>query len=101
MPATFEIFDETTGGGRRGAGTFACESAATTVREIIRFRVQQEVERFNQSDAEVFQGILQPGETERILNGERPSYRFLDWETQYDKTVRAFQSNGFLVLIDD
>jgi hypothetical protein len=101
MSVTFDILDETTSGERRGAGTFACESDATTLRELIRLRIQQEVDRFNHSDSRVFQGLIQPQETERILNGERPSHRFLDWEKQYASAIGAFRGNGFLVLVDD
>jgi hypothetical protein len=100
MPVTFDILDETTAGECRGAGTLACEST-TTIREIIRLRVRQEVDRFNRSESEVFQGLVQPEETERVLNGVRPTHRFLDWEKQYAIAISAFESNGFLVLVDD
>lgn len=62
--------------------------------------MQQEVDRFNQSDYEVFRGLVQPEESERILNGvrERP---VLDWQKQYAKAIASFNGNGFLVFIDD
>jgi hypothetical protein len=99
MALTLSIFDETTSGKRRSAGDFCFDTETLTLRELIRRRVQQEVERFNQSDVQVFQGLVQPRETERILNGvrQRP---VLDWEKQYAKAITAFQSNGFLVLVD-
>jgi hypothetical protein len=101
MPVTFNVLDETTAGERRPAGTFACASRETTLREIIRARVQQEVDRYNRSDTSVFQGLIQPGETERLLNRERPSHRHLDWEKQFEIALRAFEGNGFLVLKDN
>lgn len=101
MSVTIDILDETTAGDRRGAGTFSCDSVSTTLRDIIRLRIQQEVDRYNHSDTGVFQGLIQPGETERILNGARPSHRLLDWEKQYATAIGAFQGNGFLVLVDD
>jgi len=61
--------------------------------------VQQEVERFNQSDSEVFQGLIQPEETERLLNPARQR-RTLDCGKQYAKALAAFRANGFLVLVD-
>jgi hypothetical protein len=99
MPLTLSILDETTAGERRSAGDFQFETATSTLREIIRHRVEQEVERFNHSDFEVFQGLVQPEQTERILNGvrERP---FLVCEKQFAKAVTAFQGNGFLVFVD-
>ena len=101
MPTIFDILDETTSGDRREAGTLACESSATTLREIIRLRVQREVERFNAAESEPFLGLLQPEETERVLNGVRPTHRTLDWERQYAHAIRAFEGNGFLVLVND
>jgi hypothetical protein len=101
MAVNFSILDETTSGECRSAGTFASESSATTLREIIRLRVQQEVERFNHSDARAFQGLIQPEETERLLNGAKPTHRLLDSEKQYASAITAFQGNGFLVLVDE
>ncbi|MGD1853693.1 MAG: hypothetical protein ACFB2W_05520 [Leptolyngbyaceae cyanobacterium] len=42
-----------------------------TVRELIRSRVYQEVKDFNTQQPEFFQGLVQPTETERTLNGYR------------------------------
>jgi len=100
MPVTFDILDETTAGERRGAGSFDSDAEVTTVREIIRLRVRQEVERFNASDQEVFRGLIQPHETEQVLNKARER-RILDWERQYASAIGAFQRNGFLMLVDD
>ena len=99
MPFLLSIFDETTAGERRAAGPFQFETAALPLRELIRLRVQQEVERFNQSDSEVFQGLIQPEETERLLNPARQR-RTLDCGKQYAKALAAFRGNGFLVLVD-
>jgi hypothetical protein len=100
MPLILPILDETTSGGRQSAGEFQFDTASSTLREIIRLRVQQEVIRFNQADCEVFRGLVQPEENERILNGvrERP---VLDWRKQYARAIASFNGNGFLVLIDD
>jgi hypothetical protein len=100
VPLILSILDETTAGERRSAGDFHFDTSTSTLRELIRRRVQQEVDRFNQSDYEVFQGLIQPEETERMLNGvrERP---ILDWQKQYAKAITAFKGNGFLVLVDD
>ena len=100
MALTLSILDQTTAGERRGAGDFQFESETVRLREIIRHRVQQEVERFNQSDVEPFRGLIQPEQTERMLNGvrERP---VLIWEKQYARAIKAFEGNGFLVLVDD
>ena len=48
----------------------------------------------------MFQGLIQPHETERILNGVRERLA-IDWEKQYAKALSAFNSNGFLLFVDD
>jgi len=100
MPLNLSIVDETTAGERCSAGAFQFDTGTMTLRELIRVRVQQEVKRFNETESEPFRGLVQPEESERILNGasERP---VLDWEKQYAKAITAFKGNGFLVLLDD
>src|SRR5215467_1831759 len=99
MPLTLTILDETTAGERRSAGDFQFHGASMTVRELILSRVRQEVERFNSTETKVFRGLVEPEESERILNGVR-ARPVLDWEKQYGKAVAAFQGNGFLVMVD-
>lgn len=101
MPLAVSILDETTTGERRSAGALQCDTATLTLREIIRLRVKQEVERFNATEHEVFQGLIQPEETERILNGVPEGRTVLDWEKQYAKAILAFKGNGFLLFVDD
>jgi hypothetical protein len=100
MLLNLSIVDETTAGQRQSAGPFQFDTCTMTLRELIRVRVQQEVKRFNETESEAFRGLVQPDESERILNGvrERP---VLDWEKQYAKAITAFKGNGFLVLLDD
>jgi hypothetical protein len=100
MSVILNVFDETTAGQRHSAGAFQFDAATLTLRELIRLRVQQEVARFNAMERDEFHGLIQPEESERILNGvrERP---LPDWERQFAKALTAFRGNGFLVLIDD
>src|ERR1700681_1881287 len=100
MPLALALHDETTSGESRSAGTFQFDTATLTLRELIRLRVQQEVARFNAADYEMFRGLVQPDESERILNGVR-SRPVLDGQQQFAKAITAFKSNGFLVLLDD
>lgn len=73
-----------------------------TVRELIRSRVYQEVKDFNTQQPEFFKGLVQPTETEQTLNGYRlRKPRQIDWEAQFEKALTAFQSNGFIILVDD
>jgi hypothetical protein len=68
--------------------------------------VYQEVQDFNRKQhQQAFCGLVQPSETERVLNGKRTEYRFkqprsIDWKEQFERATKAFESNGFLILID-
>src|SRR5579864_4653770 len=100
MPINLPVLDQSTAGERHSAGTFEFDSSNVTLRELIRLRVQQEVARFNALEYEPFRGLVQPEESERILNGVRERV-VLDWQKQFAKAITAFKGNGFLVLLDD
>jgi len=98
---TIQIWDETIPGKRSHAGPVTLEAGPLTVREMIRNRVQQEVWRYNQSLPELFQGLIQPEESEQVLNGFRmKTKRPLDWEKQYQRACASFEKNGFLVVVN-
>ncbi|MEU6413603.1 hypothetical protein [Microbispora sp. NPDC046933] len=61
--------DETTPGERREAWHLEIFEERTTLREIIRRRIFQEVAEHNATRPKVFRGLVQPGDTERTLNG--------------------------------
>jgi len=72
-----------------------------TVRELIRQRVSREVEQFNRERPEVFAGLVQPEESEQILNGYRVKFHYLrelDAEQQYKRAIQAFEAQQFLVI---
>jgi hypothetical protein len=100
MSLALSVHDETTAGESRSAGTFQFDTARLTLRELVRLRVEQEVARFNSADYEMFQGLVQPEESERVLNGVR-TRPVLDAQKQLAKAIAAFKGNGFLVLLDD
>ncbi len=101
MRTTIHIWDETIPGHRSAAENVTLDHASITTRDLIRSRVQQEVERYNHSLPEVFRGLVQPEESEQLLNGFRLKVRRpLDWQAQYERACASFQRNGFLVLVD-
>ena len=73
-----------------------------TVRELIARRVHDEVTAYNERQSGMFQGLIQPVESERMLNGYRlrPS-KLIDAEQQVYRALEAFQTNGFFVLVND
>jgi hypothetical protein len=98
------IRDETTASLGKAEHTFIVHVSGETIsiRELIRQRVTQEVEDFNNRQPVVFRMLVQPNDTERTLNGfkfHKP--RLVDPVTQYEKAIEAFNGNGFIVLVDD
>ncbi len=80
----------------------AIENELTTVKEIIEARVYAEVEAYNQKLPEYFNGLIQPSDTERTLNGFKlRTPRKIDPEKQAYVALDAFQKNGYFILIDD
>ncbi|MEM8669049.1 MAG: hypothetical protein AAGG48_16120 [Planctomycetota bacterium] len=107
MSVTVTIRDETTTGSVYSELPIEFPSEQITVRDLIRERVFQEVQDFNRAqDEQVFRGLVQPTETERILNEQQTEYRMkrrreIDWKKQFEKATEAFENNGFFILIDN
>ena len=97
------IVDETLGGSKRHVFNIESLDENMTVREIIRARIWQEVHEYNaRQRAEAFNGLIQPTDPERRLNGDKPrNFVPIDWERQYEAALRGFESNGFFVIIGD
>ena len=103
MSSTLTVRDETTSGQLLGRITLEFLTERITVRELIRSRVYQEVQDHNlKAHQHVFQGLVQPSDAERELNGYRlRKPRTIDWKQQYEVALKAFQENGFLILVGD
>lgn len=103
MQAALRIVDATPTGTVLRSASIELVSERVTVREIIERRVRQEVASFNgQRDEMVFNGLVQPSETEIELNGYRMKRRReLDPEAQCKHALEAFEANGFFMLADD
>jgi hypothetical protein len=97
-----KIRDETATGSVTNELSLDVLTETITVRELIRSRVYQEVQDYNlhRQSKQPFRGLVTPTDAERTLNGEKP-VREIDWKAQFDKACRAFEGNGFFVLVDD
>ncbi len=98
------VWDEMTStlGKPRLAVTLVVAEPLLTLRELIRARVTQEVQAYNAQHTEYFQGMVQPAGAELTLNGYRLRQpRQLDLEQQVATALAAFETYGFVVLIDD
>jgi hypothetical protein len=102
MGTVLTVHDETTSGQKTNTFTLDCLTERMTVRELIRARIYQEVQDYNQKQPEYFRGLVQPTEAERVLNGYKlRARRKIDWEEQYQRALEAFERNGFFVLVGD
>jgi len=71
-----------------------------TLRAFLHERVRREVESFNLHRPEVYRGLVQPEDSERILNGYQVKrLHTLDPEREYQRALQAFASNGFRVFV--
>ncbi len=78
------------------------ESESITVQELIRARVYAEVNAYNEKKSGIFNGLVQPEEAERVLNGYRlKKTRLIDAEKQYYIALDAYKKNGFFILVDN
>ena len=93
------VRDEDTAGTAVAEGTVELAGGTTTLRELIRIRIEQEVDRFNASRGDVFQGLVEPTGAERTLNGPRV-HRVVRWEPQFEAAVEAFERTRLIVLVD-
>jgi hypothetical protein len=101
MPTTLTVHDETPGQ-KSSTFTLECLTERMTVREVIRSRIYQEVQDYNQRQPEVFRGLVQPTDAEQTLNGFKvPKGKTIDWQEQYGKALEAFARHRFLVLVSD
>ncbi len=107
MAATLMVRDETSSGDVYHERPLEFPTERITVRELIRERVYQEVQDFNLKRGEnVFRGLVQPTDAERVINGKPTEYRLkshrtIEWKSQFEKAIEAFDRNAYLILIDD
>jgi hypothetical protein len=102
MPATLTIHDETAGGQKTNTFTLDCLTERMTVRDLVRARIYQEVQDYNQKQPEYFRGLVEPSEAEKTLNGYKlRQRRKINWQEQYERALEAFQHNGFFILVGD
>ncbi len=96
------LFDEILGGQRVRALTLESLNERTTVREIIRARIWQEVQEHNAARrTTAFQGLVRPADHPESLNKTKDRFHPIDWEKQFAAAIRAFETNGFFLLIGD
>lgn len=99
--APVTILDEAPSGQKFASRRINFTSPTITLRELIRQRIREEVEEFNRKQTDVFLGLIEPTDAERVLNGYRlRKPRQIGWEDQCEKAVEGFRKNAFFVIIN-
>jgi hypothetical protein len=103
MATAVTVRDETTSGATTNELTLEFLTERVTVRELIRSRVYQEVTEYNARVSGAFRGLVQPRGSEAVAGGgfRLRQQRRLDWQEQYERALKGFAANGFLLLVDD
>jgi len=104
MSAVLRIVDESSTGEQLHELTIELRLVREkmSVRELITRRVRAEVRLHNARPTEMYRGLVQPREAERVLNGYRLAKTAqIDEAAQTAKALEAFQQNGFLLLVGD
>lgn len=102
MAVQLTVIDQRVGGGEDTAITLTGLERRTTLRDLIRTRVREEVARYNAGPTDRFNGLVRPVGAEEGINGYRLAQpRRLDWEEQARVAEEAFLRNGFFVLVGD
>jgi hypothetical protein len=71
-----------------------------TARDLIRWRVREEVAAANHDRSRVPHPLVQPTPEEAAVNGPRRPRPPIDWERQALVALEAFDRNGFFLLVD-
>uniref|UniRef100_UPI0040498D68 hypothetical protein n=1 Tax=Flavobacterium sp. TaxID=239 RepID=UPI0040498D68 len=96
------ICDELLNGTITNQFEISLESDNFTVRDLITKRVSLEIENYNKRLPEYFNGLVEPKDAERTLNGYKlKTKQLIDVEKQVYVALDAFQKNGFFILIDN
>ena len=96
------ICDELLNGTITNQFEISLESDSLTVRDLITKRVSIEIENYNKRLPQYFNGLIEPKEAERTLNGYKlKPKQLIDVEKQVYIALDAFQKNGFFVLVDN
>jgi hypothetical protein len=94
--------DETFSGKVMQEISVSFQSEFVTIKEIIEARVRQEVNAYNNKQPEYYNGLIEPSEAEKTINGYRlRNKQQIDAEQQIYVALDAFQKNGFFVLVDN
>ncbi len=102
MNITITVKDETFSGKILNEVLLHFKTEKVLVKDIIKERVLKEVENYNNKLPQYFNGLVEPSDAEKTLNGYKlKPKKLIDGEKQVYVALDAFLKNGYFLLIDD
>lgn len=99
---TISIQDENFSGAVLQQVEVGFASDTVTIKDIIEARVRQEVDLYNNKLPDYFNGLIEPSDAEKTINGYKlRSRKLIDGEKQVYVALDAFLKNAFFVLVDN
>ena len=99
---TISIQDENFSGAVLQQVEVGFASDTVTIKDIIEARVRQEVDLYNKKLPDYFNGLIEPSDAEKTINGYKlRSRKMIDGEKQVYVALDAFLKNAFFVLVDN
>ncbi len=78
------------------------ENLSISTQDLIEKRVTHEVETYNNRLPDYFNGLVEPKDAERTLNGFKlKPKQIIDVEKQVYIALNEFQKNSFFILVDN
>jgi hypothetical protein len=101
MSVALKVVDQTLGVHPPITRQLRLVSERTTLREVLRRRIDEEVAELNAGRDEI-QPLVTPAEQERRLNGEKPvpTPRIVDAGKQFSAAVEAFERRRIVIIVD-
>ena len=102
MSVTLTINDKTSSGELLLERIIDFPVERISVRELIEMRVRQEVESHNNQAGDKFDGLVEPCEAEKMLNGANAAMgKHIDADKQVEAAINAFETGRYFLLIND
>ena len=102
MNIALKIQDQTSSGRVVFENIIQFPSDRINVKELISARVTQEIESYNSGNNDKFVGLVQPTDSEIMLNGFKlKKTKNIDIEKQIQIAIDAFKSNGYFLFVND
>lgn len=98
MKEVLTIYDEDARGNRIHTLRIPNSQSQVSVRDLIKNRIESEVNRFNMQRPVCFFALVQPEGAEITSRGYRlQNHRTLDWNKQFEVAVAGFEKKSFLI----